>query len=98
VDRAVPAGPGRRIVVVDDASTDDTPAAAAQRGAVVVTHTRRSGAGAAIRTAIKYALAEGFDVIVVLGGQRQGPPAENRAAARAHRRARLRLRGRARGT
>jgi dolichol-phosphate mannosyltransferase len=71
-----PPGLVDRIVVVDDASTDETPAVAAQKGAVVVTHTRRSGAGAAIRTAIKYATAEGFDVLVVLAGNDKDRPAE----------------------
>ena len=71
-----PPGLVERIVVVDDASTDDTPAVAAGKGATILTHARRSGAGAAIRTAIKYAAAEGFDVIVVLAGNDKDRPAE----------------------
>ena len=71
-----PPGLVDRIVVVDDASTDETRAVAARKGAVVLTHTRRSGAGAAIRTAIKYATAEGFDVLVVLAGNDKDRPAE----------------------
>jgi len=75
VDRFTP-GLVDRLVVVDDASTDETPAIAARKGAVVLPHTVRSGAGAAIRTAIKYARAEGFDVLVVLAGNDKDRPAE----------------------
>jgi dolichol-phosphate mannosyltransferase len=75
IDR-FPPGLVERIVVVNDASTDETPAVAAQKGAVVLTHDRRSGAGAAIRTAIKYADAEGFDVLVVLAGNDKDRPSE----------------------
>jgi glycosyltransferase involved in cell wall biosynthesis len=71
-----PPGLVDRIVVVDDASTDETPVVAAQKGATILTHRRRSGAGAAIRTAIRYAMAEGFDVLVVLGGNDKDRPAE----------------------
>jgi dolichol-phosphate mannosyltransferase len=75
LDRFTP-GLVDRVVVVDDASTDETPAIAAQKGAVVLTHARRSGAGAAIRTAIHYARAEGFDVVVILAGNDKDRPAE----------------------
>jgi dolichol-phosphate mannosyltransferase len=71
-----PPGLVDRIVVVNDASTDETPAVAAEKGAVVLTHARRSGAGAAVRTAIKYAMAEGFDVLVVLAGNDKDRPPE----------------------
>jgi dolichol-phosphate mannosyltransferase len=75
IDR-FPPGMVDRIVVVNDASTDDTASVAAQKGAVVLAHERRSGAGAAIRTAIKYAIAEGFDVLVVLAGNDKDRPPE----------------------
>ena len=65
-----------RIVVVDDASTDETPEVIRSKGAVVLTHERRSGAGAAIRTALKYAVAEGFDVVVILAGNDKDRPPE----------------------
>ncbi|MCU0252588.1 MAG: glycosyltransferase family 2 protein [Vicinamibacterales bacterium] len=71
-----PPGLVDRIVVVDDASTDETPKVAAEKGAVILTHAQRSGAGAAIRTAIKYAMAEGFDVLVVLAGNDKDRPPE----------------------
>jgi dolichol-phosphate mannosyltransferase len=75
LDRFTP-GLVDRVVVADDASTDETAAIASQKGAVVLTHARRSGAGAAIRTAIKYAMAEGFDVVVILAGNDKDRPAE----------------------
>ena len=65
-----------RIVVVDDASTDQTPAVIRSKGAVVLTHQRRSGAGAAIRTALNYGIAEGFDVVVILAGNDKDRPPE----------------------
>ena len=71
-----PPGLVDRIVVVDDASTDETPRVAAEKGAVILTHAQRSGAGAAIRTAINYAMSEGFDVIVVLAGNDKDRPPE----------------------
>ena len=81
-----------RIVVVDDASTDETPKVAAAKGAVVLTHAQRSGAGAAIRTASSTRWPRASTSLVDPGGQRQGPAAGDRAAARADRRRRIRLR------
>jgi dolichol-phosphate mannosyltransferase len=71
-----PAGMVDRVVVVDDASTDDTQTVAAATGAVVLTHSARSGAGAAIRTALKYGFAEQFDVVVILAGNDKDRPPE----------------------
>jgi len=64
------------IVVVDDGSSDETGSVAAAKGAVVLRHDRRAGAGAAIRTAIRYALDERFDVLVVLAGNDKDRPPE----------------------
>lgn len=75
LDRFTP-GLVDRIVVVDDASTDETAAVAEQKGALVLRHPRRSGAGAAIRTAIKHAVSEGFDVLVILAGNDKDRPPE----------------------
>jgi dolichol-phosphate mannosyltransferase len=75
LDRFTP-GLVDRVVVVDDASTDETPAVAASKGAVVLPHTTRSGAGAAIRTALRYGLDEGFDVVVILAGNDKDRPPE----------------------
>jgi dolichol-phosphate mannosyltransferase len=64
------------VAVVDDASTDETAEVARSKGAVILPHEKRSGAGAAIRTAIKYARANGFDVLVILAGNDKDRPPE----------------------
>ena len=64
------------IVVVDDGSTDGTPQAVLQRGARLLSHETRSGVGAAIRSAIKYARANAFDVLVILAGNDKDRPTE----------------------
>jgi dolichol-phosphate mannosyltransferase len=65
-----------RVVVVDDGSSDATADEARGAGAHVISHDRRRGVGAAIRTGIEYALEQGFDVVVVMGGDDQDDPAE----------------------
>jgi len=64
------------VMVVNDGSTDRTGEVAREHGATLVTHERRRGAGAAIRTAIRYAQKNGFDVIVILAGNDKDRPAE----------------------
>jgi dolichol-phosphate mannosyltransferase len=64
------------VVVVDDGSTDGTAAEARTAGAHVISHPERRGVGAAIRTGIDYALENGFEAIVVMGGDDQDDPAE----------------------
>lgn len=76
VVRKIPPGTIERVLVVDDCSTDRTSAEAREAGAEVVRHPRNQGVGAAIRSGIDHALAEGFDVVVVLSGDDQHEPAE----------------------
>ncbi len=64
------------VAVVDDASTDETAEVARSKGALVLSHARRSGAGAAIRTAIRHAQANRFDVLVILAGNDKDRPPE----------------------
>jgi len=64
------------ILVVDDGSADATASEAARRGVIVVSHATRRGVGAAIRTAIKFARANGFDVLVVVAGNDKDRPEE----------------------
>ena len=64
------------ILVVDDGSTDGTPEVALKKGARLLSHQRRSGVGAAIRSAVKYARANGFDVLVILAGNDKDRPTE----------------------
>src|SRR2546429_8265963 len=76
--------------VVDDGSTDGTGAAALEQGAgaVVLVHRRNHGKGAALRTGIERALADGGRVIVTIDGDGQHAPEEiPRLVAPARRRA-----------
>ena len=74
LDRFEP-GLVEEMAVVDDGSTDRTRAAIEEKGATVLAHGTRRGAGAAIRTAIRYA-QQGFDIIVILAGNDKDRPAE----------------------
>jgi dolichol-phosphate mannosyltransferase len=62
------------IVVVNDCSTDGTAAEAEQAGAILITHSKRRGVGAAIRSGIDYAIANQYDVVAVLSGDDQHDP------------------------
>ncbi len=75
VDRFVP-GIVDKIIVVDDGSTDGTADEVRKRGVEVVSHDSQHGVGAAIRTGIRYAQQNGFDVLVVLAGNDKDRPAE----------------------
>lgn len=58
-------------MVVDDGSTDATGEIAARAGAFVVTHPVNLGQGAALQTALDFALAQGADVIVTFDADGQ---------------------------
>ena len=64
------------VLLLDDASTDGTRSVAESMGVRVLTQPKRSGVGAAIRRAIRYAQANGFDVLVILAGNDKDRPAE----------------------
>lgn len=64
------------ILVVDDGSSDDTAGAARRAGAEVVRHEQNQGAGAAIRTGIRYAREHGYDTVVVLNAIGKFDPAD----------------------
>jgi dolichol-phosphate mannosyltransferase len=64
------------ILVVDDCSTDNTPEVIRTHGANIIRHSKRSGVGSAIRTAISYARSNGFDVLVILAGNDKDRPQE----------------------
>jgi len=61
----------RDVIVVDDCSTDRTGSIAKRHGAHVIRHSRNRGQGAALRTGIKAALADGADIIVTFDGDGQ---------------------------
>lgn len=65
-----------RILLVDDASEDRTAEVARAEGAEVVSHERRRGAGAAIRTGLRWARSEGLDVAVIIAGNNKDEPRE----------------------
>jgi dolichol-phosphate mannosyltransferase len=65
-----------RVLVVDDGSTDRTASDARRLGADVVSHERRQGVGAALRTGYLAALDDGFGLVVTMGGDDQDDPRE----------------------
>jgi dolichol-phosphate mannosyltransferase len=64
------------VVVIDDGSTDRTVEVAQELGARVIPMGRVAGVGAALRAGYDYALAEGFDVAVVMAGNNKDAPEE----------------------
>jgi dolichol-phosphate mannosyltransferase len=64
------------VVVIDDGSTDRTVEVAQELGARVIPLGRVAGVGAALRAGYDYALAEGFDVAVVMAGNNKDAPEE----------------------
>lgn len=70
------AGRAVRVVVVDDGSTDGTAAAAAAAGATVVRHPTRRGLGAAVRTGLAAAVADGAAVVAFCDADGEYAPEE----------------------
>ena len=64
------------VLVVDDCSTDKTAETAKSFGASVITHAINRGVGAGIKTGLAYALENGFDIIVIMGADKQDDPYE----------------------
>lgn len=65
-----------RVLVVDDGSTDGSAAVARGKGAEVIELGRTLGVGAALRTGFEYAIANDFDVVVVMAGNNKDSPEE----------------------
>jgi len=65
------AHPLRDVVVVDDGSRDDTGRIARDAGARVVSHAINLGVGAAMGTAFKYAVENGYDAVIQFDGDGQ---------------------------
>ncbi|HEX7166647.1 MAG TPA: glycosyltransferase family 2 protein, partial [Acidimicrobiales bacterium] len=59
------------VVVVDDGSSDRTAELASAAGATTLRHPFNLGVGGAIRTALRYAVAQGYDRVVQLDGDGQ---------------------------
>src|SRR5437899_12722853 len=68
VIQKIPAGLVSDTLVVDDCSRDATACEARKAGALVVQHAHNLGVGAAIRSGIDYAIANGYDVVAILSG------------------------------
>ena len=63
-------------IVVDDGSDDGGPDLAREAGARVIAQDRRRGVGAAIRTGLKAAQANGHGAVVILAANGKDDPAE----------------------
>jgi dolichol-phosphate mannosyltransferase len=74
--RRFPDGIVTQVLVIDDGSDDGTADEARAAGAEVITQPENRGVGAAIRTGIDRALADGYEVVVVMGGDDQDDPGE----------------------
>src|SRR3989442_391818 len=68
--------PSAALYVVDDGSRDGTGEGGRGNGATVLVHPRNLGKGAALRTGIDRALADGAGVVVTLDADGQHPPEE----------------------
>jgi dolichol-phosphate mannosyltransferase len=70
----VPADRDYDIVVIDDGSTDDTAQHIAKFDFPVVRHPQNRGVGAAIKSGIRYALDNGYDIVCILAGNAKDDP------------------------
>lgn len=64
------------VVVVDDGSDDGSPETAEHLGATIIKLGKTLGVGVAIRRGIEYALANQFDIVVVIAGNNKDDPKE----------------------
>lgn len=69
-------GLGYNVCVVDDGSTDSTGVRAREAGATVLTVPLNLGVGGALRCGFRWALANGYDVVVQVDADAQHDPGE----------------------
>jgi len=65
-----------RLIVVNDGSKDDTCKVAEQKGAIVLSHLVNVGVGAATKTGIEFALAQGAAAIITIDADGQHFPGD----------------------
>lgn len=68
-------GQGYDVIVLDDASADSTAAVAAKEGVPVLSLAANLGIGGAVQTGFKYAVKNGYDIVVQVDGDGQHDPA-----------------------
>ncbi len=66
--------PDRDVLIVDDGSTDGTARVGAAKNVIVVSHDRNSGYARALQTAREYALAHGYQNLVLCDADGQHEP------------------------
>lgn len=64
------------VILVDDGSNDGSAEVGIQAGVTVIKHPERRGVGAAVRTAIRYALDKNYDVLTIMAGNDKDRPEE----------------------
>jgi len=74
VSRVVALHPGYDVLVIDDASGDETGEVARRAGAKVLRAPINLGYGGAVQTGFKYALARGYDLVVLMDADGQHEP------------------------
>jgi glycosyltransferase involved in cell wall biosynthesis len=74
IPRTIPKVSQVDVLVVDDGSTDDTARLATEAGAYVHSHGTNRGVGAALKSAISFALGHGYDLMVNIDGDGQFAP------------------------
>lgn len=62
------------ILVVDDGSRDDTAQVAQQEGVRVLRHDKNQGKGAALSTGFRYAIEQGYDLVLTMDADGQHNP------------------------
>jgi dolichol-phosphate mannosyltransferase len=65
-----------KMMVFDDGSSDKSREVVREKGYEVYDHEQQQGVGSVIRSAIKYARREGYDILVVVAGNDKDRPTE----------------------